>query len=371
MSKLVRVLQVTGIMNRGGAEAMIMNLYRNIDKSRVQFDFVENSLDRGLFDDEIGELGGKIYYCPHHVGKNHFEYKRWWKKFFKEHKGEYDIVHGHIGSTAAIYLKIAKKNGVYTIAHSHSSSFGGGIKGLMYQIMSYPTRNIADYFLACSYESGVSRYGNKIGNNLQKCTVVNNAIDSSKFSFNLEVREKYRKEFNLVNRFVIGHIGRYLPEKNHTFLIDVFSEIYNKNKNAELVLIGDGPLRKEIEDKIHQLKLENVVKILGVRSDIAQLTQMLDVLAFPSLYEGLPVTLIECQAAGLPCICSDVITKNVDITGLCDFVPLNDLQKWCKAILSCVGTKRENTTEKIMQAGYDITTTARWIEEFYSEKSKR
>ena len=165
----------------------------------------------------------------------------------------------------------------------------------------------------------------------------------------------------------IHRINSDMPEEA---LADAIYKLKNF-ENAELVLIGDGPLRKEIEDEIHQLKLENVVKILGVRSDIAQLTQMLDVLAFPSLYEGLPVTLIECQAAGLPCICSDVITKNVDITGLCDFVPLNDLQKWCKAILSCVGTKRENTTEKIMQAGYDITTTARWIEEFYSEKSKR
>lgn len=368
MSETIRVLQVVGIMNRGGAESMIMNLYRNINREKIQFDFVENSFEEAGYDKEILSMGGRIYRCPHHIGKNHFEYKKWWKDFFKKHKGEYKIIHGHIGSTAAIYLKIAKKNGLYTIAHSHSSAFGGGIHGLMYQIMSYPTRYIADYFFACSYDSGISRYGSKVGNNLDKCTVVNNAVEANKFAFNKEVRDKYREDFGLKNKFVIGHIGRYLEVKNHTFLVDIFSEIHNRNKNTVLVLIGDGPLRKQIEEKVHRLSLDGSVKFLGVRSDIAQLTQMLDVLAFPSLYEGLPVTLIECQAAGLPCVCSDVITRNVDITGLCKFVSLNEKKKWIDTILSCDVIQRKITTDKIVDAGYDIESIVHWMEEFYIDK---
>lgn len=159
MSDPIRVLHVIGIMNRGGAETMIMNLYRHVDRNKVQFDFVENEGETAAYDGEILALGGKIYRCPRYRGKNHLAYKRWWHDFFRSHPGEYPIVHGHIGSTAAIYLSIAKKYGAYTIAHSHSAGAGTAA----YQIFSYPTRFIADHFFACSDDAAVSRYGRKVG----------------------------------------------------------------------------------------------------------------------------------------------------------------------------------------------------------------
>ena len=159
MAEPIRILHVIGIMNRGGAETMIMNLYRNIDRSKVQFDFVENEGDTADFDEEILSLGGNIFHCPRYVGKNHLTYCRWWRDFFASHKGVYAVVHGHIGSTAAIYLSIAKRHGAYTIAHSHSAGFGSA----MYRVFSYPTRYVADHFFACSRDAGISRYGKKVG----------------------------------------------------------------------------------------------------------------------------------------------------------------------------------------------------------------
>ena len=157
MNDPIRVLQVIGIMNRGGAETMIMNLYRNIDRQIVQFDFVENENDGAFFDEEIRNLGGQIYHCPRFTGKNYFTYRKWWKEFFDNHH-EYKIVHGHIGSTAAIYLKEAKNHGIVTIAHSHNID-GKNRKQFFYNILSYPTRNIADYLFMCSKQAGIDRYG--------------------------------------------------------------------------------------------------------------------------------------------------------------------------------------------------------------------
>ena len=150
----IRVLHVIGIMNRGGAEAMIMNLYREIDKTKIQFDFVENSDQQAAYDEEIRKLGGKIYRCPHFTGKNFLAYKRWWKRFFEDHGAEYDIVHGHIGSTAAIYLHEAKKVGCFTIAHSHNSGTDHSLRSALYHMISYPTRWIADFFFGLFQTGG-------------------------------------------------------------------------------------------------------------------------------------------------------------------------------------------------------------------------
>lgn len=187
MSEPIRVLHVIGIMNRGGAETMIMNLYRNIDRSKVQFDFVENSYESAVFDEEILSLGGRIYRCPHYNGKNHFTYVKWWNDFFKSHPSEYPIVHGHVGSTAAIYLSIAKKYGAYAIAHSHNSGGDRGIKTLLYKALSYNTRNVADYFFACSTPAGIDRFGKGIVNS-SRYSLLNNAIEIGDFSYCADIR---------------------------------------------------------------------------------------------------------------------------------------------------------------------------------------
>ena len=367
MSEPIRVLHVIGIMNRGGAETMIMNLYRNIDRSKVQFDFVENSSEPAVFDEEILSLGGRIYRCPHYNGKNHFTYVKWWNDFFKAHPGEYSIVHGHLGSTAAIYLSIAKKYGAYAIAHSHSSGTDHSLHSYLYRMMSYNTRNVADYFFACSEAAGKDRFGRKVISG-DHYAVLNNAIDVNRFSYDPTVREAVRDELGIEqNQLVVGHIGRYTKEKNHEFILKIFSELKKLDSSVRLLMIGDGPLHTQIMQTAEQLNLSSAVIFTGVRSDVERLVQAMDVFAFPSLYEGLPVTMVEAQAAGLPCIISDKVPPECILTdGLVDIMPLSAApDAWAWKILEKRDTTRADRRAEIAAHGFDIITEAVKLQEFY------
>lgn len=367
----IRVLQVIGIMNRGGAETMIMNLYRNIDRNKVQFDFVENSFEKAVFDDEIEALGGKIYHCPHFTEKNLMEYKKWWRDFYSQHKEEYRIVHGHIGSTAAIYLKEAKKNGIFTIAHSHSIK-NHSVNGILYNLLSYPTRFIADYFFACSKVAGIDRYGKKfLERNRSK--VLPNAIDTKKYVYNLATRGKVRQAFVDDNEILVGHIGRFVNAKNHKFLISIFEEFLKIVPNSKLLLVGDGNLRKEVEQLVKQKGINDHVIFTGVRTDINEIVQAMDIFVFPSLYEGLPVTLVETQTSGLPCVISDKVPDESIITKkLVTVKKLTDAPKeWAKHMSDRLTEKRYDRTREVIDAGFDISETAKWLEEFYLEKYRK
>lgn len=373
MSEGIRVLHVIGIMNRGGAETMIMNLYRNIDRNKIKFDFVENTFEKAAFDDEIKSLGGRIYNCPHYNGKNHFEYKKWWNNFFEEHSGEYRIIHGHIGSTASIYLKIAKKYGLYTIAHSHNTLLQKDFESLIYKIYSFPTRYIADHFFTCSREAGVSRFGKKIGNNEKLCTLFHNSIDTNRFLYNVEERNSVRKNLELEDKLVIGHVGRFCSQKNHSFLIDVFNEIIKKNKNYRLLLVGGGPLENEIKDKVKNLGLSDFVVFAGICSDVYNYMQAMDVFVFPSLYEGLGIVIVEAQTSGLPCVISNTIPNEAVLTdGLVVRKNINDNAKdWAECIMNLNISNRHSHNKEVASKGYDVRTTAEWLEGFYLEKWKK
>ena len=367
MSKPIRVLHVIGIMNRGGAETMIMNLYRHIDRSKVQFNFVENSSEPAAFDEEILSLGGRIYRCPHYNGKNHFTYVKWWNDFFEAHPKEYPIVHGHLGSTAAIYLSIAKKYGAYAIAHSHSSGTDHSLRSYLYQMMSYNTRNVADYFFACSEAAGKDRFGRKVISG-DHYAVLNNAIDVNRFSYNPSVRKAVRDELGIgQNQLVVGQIGRYTKEKNHEFILKVFSELKKMDSNARLLMIGDGPLHTQIMQAAEQSGLSSDVIFTGVRSDVERLVQAMDVFVLPSLYEGLPVTMVEAQAAGLPCIISDKVPPECILTeGLVDVLPLSaEPEIWAAKILEKKNLPRTDRRNEIAAHGFDITTEAVKLQEFY------
>lgn len=370
MSKVIRILHVIGIMNRGGAETMIMNLYRNVDRTKVQFDFVENTSEKAIFDDEILALGGCIYNCPHYNGKNHFEYKKWWNDFFKEHKGEYKIIHGHLGSTASIYLKIAKKYGLCTIAHSHNTIMKKDLNNLIYKVYSYPTRFIADYFFTCSYVAGVSRFGKKIANDSKRCYLLKNSVETKKFLYDKDVRDQVRKEFDVQDKIVIGHVGRFNVQKNHVFLIDIFKKIYEKNKNTVLFILGDGEEKEKILEKVKNLDLVDCVRFLGVRNDVNKIMQCMDVMLFPSLFEGLPVTIIEAQASSLPCVLSDTITKECKITENVEFLSLKtDVDTWSNVTLKMSKLPRYDSSNDIIKSGYDIEQNAIWLQNFYILKT--
>lgn len=367
MSKPIRVLHVIGIMNRGGAETMIMNLYRHIDRSKVQFDFVENSSEPAVFDEEILSLGGRIFRCPHYNGKNHFTYVKWWNDFFKAHPKEYPIVHGHLGSTASIYLSVAKKYGAYAIAHSHSSGTDHSLHANLYQIMSYNTRNVADYFFACSEAAGKERFGSKVVSG-DHYAVLNNAIDVNRFSYNPSVRNAVRDELGIGQiQLVVGHIGRYTKEKNHEFILKIFSELKKMDSNARLLMVGDGTLRTHIMQMAEQASLSSDVIFTGVRSDVERLVQAMDVFVLPSLYEGLPVTMVEAQAAGLPCIISDKVPPECILTeGLVDVMPLSASPgAWAEKILAKRAIPRTDRRAEVAAHGFDITTEAVKLQEFY------
>ena len=367
----IRILHVIGVMHRGGAETMIMNYYRNIDRTRVQFDFVENAGMKADYDEEIRAMGGRIYRCPRYRGKNHIAYVAWWKQFLAEHGCEYSAVHGHIGSTASIYLYLAKKAGIYTIAHSHNTA-SLDMKSILYQMYAYPTRHIADFFFGCSKDAGISRYGRNVCADSVRFTVLNNAIETRKFGFDSHVRAEMRRQLGVEDKLVIGHVGRFEDQKNHEFLIRIFSQICNLQPDAVLLLIGDGNLRSRIETQINRKGLSNSVILAGVQSDVSAWYQAMDVFVLPSLYEGLGIVAVEAQASGLPCVVSDTVSKECMVTSdLVSVVSLKeDTQAWARRILSSLTQKRFSRKDEVAQSGYDIQENAVWLENFYLSRNK-
>lgn len=367
MYKPIRVLQVFALMNRGGAETMIMNIYRNLDRTKIQFDFVVHTEEVCDFDDEIKLLGGRIYRIPRYEGKNHLQYLNFWADFFRNNP-DYKIIHGHIRSTASIYLNIARKFGLITIAHSHSTSSGGGIEGIVKGAFQYPIRHFSDYLFACSEGAGMWLYGKNVLSR-KNFFVVNNAIDSELFAFNEATRLEKRLNLRIEKKLVFGHVGRFISIKNHQFLIDIFKEIHSMVPGSVLLLIGDGELKPEIEKYVKEKKLNNEIFFLGIREDIPQLLCAMDMFIFPSIYEGLPVTLIEAQAAGLKMVISDSITKEVAVTNLVSYCSLDsDPKQWASFILKKTFSEkqsREKYYEVIKTTNYDIKDNSKWIENFY------
>lgn len=359
----IRVLQVVTIMNRGGLETMLMNYYRKMDRKKIQFDFMVNRKERGDYDDEIEKLGGRIYrMLPIRPG-NYRQYFKQLEQFFQEYKG-YRVVHAHINENSGFVLRAAKKVGIpCRIAHSHLADLKLDYK---YPFRLYGRMNLkqnSNHLFACSKQAGNWLFGKK-----EEITILNNAVDTNIFQYNTNVRNQFRKELELEDKFVIGHIGRFCKQKNHMFLIDVFHEVYKQNRKAVLLLIGQGDLEEEIKEKVKKLNLTSAVKFLGLRSDIPQLMQAMDLFLFPSLFEGLPVVLVEAQAAGLRCITSTGVTPEAKITNQVEFISLKQSSKeWANQIIN-EETRRVNSVEVLVDKGYDSTTNMKWLRDFYFQQ---
>lgn len=356
---MIRVLQIVTYMGRGGLETMIMNYYRNIDRNKVQFDFLVHRQEEADYDKEIVALGGKIYHMPmlNPFSKSYFNAL---DSFFKEHK--YDIVHCHLDCMSAYPLKIAKKNGVRVrIAHSHNKSQD---KNLKYPIKLYSKRLIPKYathLLSCGKEAGDWMFNGK------PYTILNNAIDAQSYRFDKQIREEMREQLGFNQEdFVIGHVGRFNPQKNHNFIIDVFNFVHKKNTAAKLVLVGTGDGQKAIKEKVESLALSDSVLFLGNRTDVNKILQAMDVFLFPSLYEGLPLSIIEAQAAGLPCVISDNVPPECIVTDLIETASLDDaLAKWEIVITSQKSVKRKDTYELIKKSGFDVKSNVLVLEKMY------
>ncbi|MBQ2785793.1 MAG: glycosyltransferase [Oscillospiraceae bacterium] len=360
----VRVLHMIGNLGIGGSQVLVINLLRAIDRSKVQFDFIVDRPESDELAAAVRELGSRIYSVPTFVGHNIREVQKAWNQFFLEHP-EYKILHSHVRSYASIYLPIAKKHGLKTIIHSHSTSNGKGLVSAVKKVLQYPLRYQADYFFSCSEEAGKWLFGNKI----VKCDrhyLLRNAVDAKAYLFNEETRQSYRQALAIgENDTVYSHVGRLHPSKNHTFLLNVFKKIHTRNPDTKLLLIGDGELRQQIEQQIAELSIHDAILLLGSRQDIPQLLQAADFFLFPSLWEGLGLAAIEAQAAGLGCICSDQVPPLVKVTENCHFLPLDE-EQWVTAALNAP-KDRVVAYEQIQQAGYDIYAAAQWLAAFYED----
>ena len=363
--KEIRILHMIGCLEIGGSQSMIMNIYRNIDRRIIQFDFVIDKDVKSPLYKEITQLGGKIYKMPKFNGINIIDVQSSWKKFFENHS-EYKILHSHVRSYASIYIPIAKQFGLKTIIHSHNTSNGNGIMAITKRILQYPLKFQADYFFACSKEAGEWLFGKKIIDH-SNFIIIPNAIDTNKFKFNKEARERIRNELKINNKFVVGHIGRHTPQKNPFFLLKLFAEIHKAEPNARLLQVGQGELTEQMKEECDKLGITDKVIFTGSRDDIPDLLSAMDVFVFPSLWEGLGIVAIEAQTCGLPIICSDTIPKETKITDLIEYLPLNeDAKFWADRVLNKKGYNvRKDRIKDIIAAGYDISTTAKWLENFY------
>lgn len=370
MREPLRVLRVVGRMDRGGAETTIMNAYRLIERSKLQFDFIVHNEDNTAYKDEIIALGGRIYVMPRYNGLNHMRYVKAWNDFFREHK-EYKLIHGHLMSTASIYLKIAKKHGLKTIAHSHAISFGYGFLAIIKRIMQKQIYRYADYMFACSVPAGKWFFGPGVTSQ-PNFKVVPNGIEVSKYSFNPLTRQEVQNEFKISNSKVLGHVGSYNKWKNHDFLISVFKKVNEDYPDTLMLLVGEGKLKKKIAQIIEKNGLADRVIMTGSRRDVNRLLQAMDVFIFPSHFEGFGNAVTEAQAAGLPCVVSDRVPYEVKITELVEFVSLDKgIGVWAdKIIAKFDNSERKNMSEEITKAGYDIKPIAKWYETFYLENLK-
>jgi len=357
---MIKILQVVNNMDRAGIETMLMNYYRNIDKTQIQFDFLTHQQDQGAYDDEILALGGKIYHAPRLYPQNYIKYFRYMKKFFQEHS-EYKIVHSHIDSMSFFPIIAAKCARVpIRIAQSHSTSVDRDYKFLIKKMAQYCLCHSATDYWGCGEEATKFLFGSRIYNS-KNYHILHNAVDLISFSYDKRKRNEIRKELAIQEEdFVIGHVGRFIKLKNHKFLINIFKEILRLNSDSKLILVGDGEESDTIRKLVTDEKLQSKVKMLGVRNDVSLLMQAMDVFILPSTYEGLPVVLIEAQASGLFTVVSDAVTSEAKISKDYVKIPLSKTPKeWAKIICDiCMKYKRKSNDELIKSSGYEIKSEA-------------
>ena len=356
-----RILHIIGRMNVGGAETFIMNVYRNIDREKVQFDFVVHTKEKCDYEDEIKALGGKIYRIEQ-LSKHPLKSMKQLRKIIIDNKDVYRTIHRHTDSAIVFTdLLIAKLAGIknrYVHSHSDKTSKGSKIHRICRPILNI----LATRKFACGQQAGEWLFGKK-----QNFEIIQNGIDIEKYKFNKNIRDEVRKELNLKeNDILIGHVGRFHRVKNHDFLIDIFYEV-QKEINAKLVLVGTGELQDQIKEKVRKLGISDKVIFLGLRQDVNRIMQAMDIFLFPSLFEGLPLTLIEAQAAGLKILASDTITKKCNITGDITFISLEeDKDIWKRKILEILEHNERNIdVSELYKEGFDSKQTAKKLQNIY------
>ncbi len=362
MNEPIRILQIVPNMQQGGLENFIMNIYRNIDRTKIQFDFLVHYQEKKFFDDEIERMGGRIYRFSLRDDNNILKYIKQLNQFYKEHK-EYKIIHCHMSSIGTINFLVARNNNIMIrIAHSHNSATEKNLKGISKRLLMLPYKYVSNVNFACSESAGKYLFKNK------KFEVIPNAINTKKFRFNEKKRKEYREKLGISRtQFVIGHVGRFNVQKNHKFIIEIFNEYLKKNENAMLLLIGDGELLEKTKVLCNKLRIEKNVIFLKNISNIYDYYNVMDLFILPSLFEGLPVVGVEAQTNGLNCLFSDRITDEAKLIDTVEYLNLKQ-KKWVEKFEQKFVTIEEDRLKnynKISSSKFDIIKISKIIQEKY------
>lgn len=360
----IRILHVLAALNSGGIERMLYNYYSHMNRENLQFDFIVHGDEIGMLEPAFENMGSRIYHTTpkrENLRRNLMQIKQ---VIYSD--PPYDMIHCHQDGVSFIPLRMARKRGIKArILHAHG--IGSDKRSIKILSSRYLAVRNANVFLACSKEAAELIYGRNILHE-QKVTIIPNAIDESLYRFNPLMRDSTRCDLHLEGKYVIGHVGRFSPEKNHEFILQIFDEVYRRDRTSVLLLIGDGPLELQIKAHARRLDAKENIIFLGSRNDVPRLMQAMDCLLLPSLHEGLGMSLIEAQAAGLKCFASLGVPKEANITGLVEYLPLDEGPTiWANAILRYKnGYQRETQTEKFAERDYDIGKASRELETLYS-----
>ena len=370
---MLRVLHSVSNMARAGIETMLMNYYREIDRDQIQFDFLANKPVPGEYDEEIRSMGGRVFVSP---GLNplHFpRYRRYVADLLRDNP-DIRIVHAHNEAMGYYALKSAKDAGMRVrIAHAHNTQIIHDYKYPLKLVCKQLLPGAATDYWSCGRDAGIYYYGEKRWN--ASGFILRNAIDVTRFGFRQEARERKRQQHGLQDCFVIGHVGRFNVQKNHSRLLDIFAEIDQKVPEARLVLVGTGELEQAVKEKASAIGIQDKTLIPGQTADVSDWYQAMDCFVLPSLFEGLPVVGIEAQAAGLPCVFSDRVTDEVLLSPEARRVSLQaDNAEWAAEIMTAMRRPDADRTQGmdiVRRAGYDIHTEARKLQERYLEMAAR
>jgi len=359
----IKILHCLLSQNIGGIETFLINVLRRIDKNDFYIDFI-SECETPAYNDEIRSLGSNIYQLPPRR-KHPLQHRKMLYKLI--HENNYNIIHVHKNSLADISaFTVCKRARVKSvIAHSHSSSTLTKIFHLLHLVNRKKIRRIAKYYFACNELAGRWLFGNKLYNE-GNITIVSNAIDIDRFAFCQKTRDNVRRALGLQDNFVIGHVGRFISNKNHEFLIKLFLIAHKINPSSVLMLVGEGEVKTKIEKLVLQNGISDSVIFTGERNDVSELYQAMDVFVLPSFYEGMPVAAIEAQAAGLPCLLSNSISNEIALTSLVKQLEMNNLDIWLDAIKNTKKIEnRENCNKRIIEERYDISSTVSKLEQLY------
>ncbi len=366
-----RVLVFGMTENPGGIETFIMNYYRNIDRTQLQFDFIYNS-EKVAYQNEIEMLGGRLWYiCARSA--NIGQYYKDIKTFFSDHASEYKAIWINMCNLSNIdYLKFAQKYRIpVRIIHSHNSkNMEGFLREVLHRVNRHVIHKYATNYWACSDVAGKWFYNKKVMQD-KYYRVIHNAINIKQFAYNQQKRDSLRRDLGIENKLVIGNVGRFHFQKNHEFLIRIFAEIHKRNKQSVLLLVGQGELEADIREQVRRLHLEEHVSFLGLRNDVSDLMSAMDVFLFPSVFEGLGIVAIEAQASGLPCIVSTEVPQDAKVTDRIKFIPLSlSAEEWAKEVLACdslQNSDRLEVNQKLLNSNFNIEKEAKFIQSFFQE----